>query len=64
MNEISISINKEIDKPFFNFICKKIYFPPDLDGNLFKRTFNPLLEMARGDIAMALRQERILRSNK
>jgi hypothetical protein len=63
MNEISISIKNQIGKPFFNFICKKIYFPPDLDGNLFKRTFNPLLEMAREDIAMALRQERNLLRN-
>ena len=59
-----ISIKKYIDKPFSDFLNKSSYFPPELEGILFNITFNPLLEMEREDIAMPLRQEKILRSNK
>jgi hypothetical protein len=61
---VSISIRKEIDKNFCDFLNKNSFFTPHLGGNHFHRTFLPLIEIARVDIAMSLRREKILRKYK
>jgi len=58
MNEISISIRKEIDKIFCNFLNKESRSTQFLEGNLFHITFDPLLGIANRELVTSLIEAR------
>jgi hypothetical protein len=58
MNEISISIRKEIDKIFCNFLNKESCSTQFLEGNLFHITFDPLLGIANRELVTPLIEAR------
>jgi len=61
---MNISIRKEIDKIFCDFLNKESRSTHFLEVNLFHRTFDPLLEIANRELVTPLRQERISRQVK
>jgi len=61
---MNISIRKEIDKIFCDFLNKESRSTHFLEGNLFHKTFDLLLEIANRELVTPLRQERISRQVK
>jgi len=61
---MNISIRKEIDKILCDFLNKESRSTHFLEGNLFHRTFDPLLEIANRELITPFREKRIFRQVK